>query len=136
MTTFEKALLESVKLDTQTRLFKLIEPMKDMEKYGKYLLITMVDLLEDTQNCLDQALEHMSVNTPDNMSRITKTDGSSVTHTNHIATSQRFHSYAQALQNMIPATIMTNISSNAWKCCPPATLNYNEEEYPTIEGSK
>ena len=106
-----------------------------MEKYGKYLLITTVDLLEDAQNCLDQALEHMSVNTLDNMSRITKTDGSSVTHTNHIATSQRFQSYAQALQNMILATITTNISSNAWKQCPPAMLNYNEEEYPAINGS-
>ena len=135
-TTFEKALLESVKLDMQTPLFKLIEPTKDMKKYGKYLLITMVNLLEDAQNCLDQALEHMSVTTPDNMSRITKMDGSSVTCTNHIATSTRFQSYAQALQNMILATIITNISSNAWKHRPPAVLNYNDEEYPAIEGSK
>ena len=96
----------------------------------------MVNLLEDAQNCLDQALEHMLVTTLDNMSRITKTDGSSVTHTNRIATSTRFQSYAQALQNMIPATIMTNISSNAWKCRPPAALNYNDEEYPAIDGSK
>ena len=96
----------------------------------------MVDLSEDMQNCLDQALEHMSVTTLDNMSRITKTDGSSVTHTNCIATSMRFQLYAQALQNMIPATITTNISSNAWKRHPPAALNYNDEEYPAIDGSK
>ena len=37
---------------------------------------------------------------------------------------------------MIPATIMTNISSNAWKRRPPAALNYNDEEYPAIDGSK
>jgi hypothetical protein len=135
-TTFEKALLESVKPDTQIRLFKSIEPTKDTEKYGKYLLITTADLLEDAQNCLDQALEHMSVNTLDNMSRITKTDGSSVTRTNCIATSQRFQSYAQALQNMIPATITTTNSSNAWKRHQPAALNYNEEDYPAIDGSK
>ena len=36
-TTFEKALLDSVKPDTQTRLFKSIEPTKDTKKYGKYL---------------------------------------------------------------------------------------------------
>ena len=95
-----------------------------------------VDLLEDAQTCLDQALEHMSVNTPDNMSRITKTEGSSVTRTNRIATSTRFQSYAQALQNMIPTTITTTIASNAWKRQPPAALNYNDEEYPTIEGTK
>ena len=40
-TTFKKALLDSVKPNTQTRLFKLIEPMKDTEKYGKYLLIRL-----------------------------------------------------------------------------------------------
>jgi hypothetical protein len=78
----------------------------------------------------------MSVNTPDNMSRITKTEGSSVTRTNRIATSTWFQSYAQALQNMIPTTITTNIASNAWKRRPPAALNYNAEEYPVIEGSK
>ena len=135
-TTFKKALLESVEPDTQICLFKSIERTKDTEKYGKYLLIMTAYLLEDAQNCLDQAIQHMSVNTPDSMSRITKTDGSSVTHTNHIATSQRFQLYAQALQNMIPATIMTTNSSNAWKQRPPAALNYNEEDYPAINGSK
>ena len=67
-TTFERALLKSIKLDTQTCLFKSIEPMKDTEKYGKYLLIMMVELLEDAQTCLNQALEHMSMTTLDNMS--------------------------------------------------------------------
>ena len=118
MTTFEKTLLDLVKLDTQTCLFKLIEPMKDMEKYGKYLLITTVDLLEDAHNFLNQALKHMSTTTLDNMSWIPKNDGASVTHTNHIATSMRFQSYAQALQDMIPTTITTTVHSNAWKCCP------------------
>ena len=114
MTTFEKALLKSVRLDTQTQLFKSIEPTKDMEKYGKYLLIMIVNLLEDAQTCLNQALKHMSVNTPENMSWITTmTDGFSVTHTNCITMSTRFHSYAQALQNMILVTIMTTILSNA-----------------------
>ena len=93
-----------------------------------------VDLLENAQTFLNQALEHMFMTTLDNMSWITKTDGSSVTCTNCIATSMRFHSYAQALQNMIPKTIMTTIHYNAWKCHPPGVLNYSSEEYPAIEG--
>ena len=96
----------------------------------------MVELLEDAQTCLNQALEHMSMTTLDNMSWITKIDGSSVTCTNHITTSMRFHSYAQALQNMILTTIMTTAHSNAWKCHPPTVLNYSDEEYPILDGSK
>ena len=86
--------------------------------------------------CLNQALEHMSVNTLDNMSHIIKTNGSSVTHTNCITLSPRFQTYVQALQNMIPTMITTTIPSNTWKCHPPAVLNYNDEEYPSIDGSK
>ena len=115
-------------------LFISIEPIKDKEKYGKYLLITRVNLLKEAQTFIDKALEHMSTATPDNILWITKTDGSSVTHTNGIAMSTRFQSYA--LQSMISMTIMTTIPSNAWKCHPTAVLNYSDEEYPTIDGSK
>ena len=110
--------------------------MKDMEKHRKYLLITTVNLLEDAQTFIDQALEHMSTTTPENMLQITKTNGASVTCTNCIATSMRFQSYAQALQNMIPATIITTAPSNAWKCHPSTVLNYNDAEYPTFDGLK
>jgi hypothetical protein len=134
--TFENALLESVKPDTQHRLFKSIEPTKDTEKHGKYLLITTVDMLDDAQTFIDQALENMSTTTPDNISRITKTDGLFVTRTNRIATSARFQSYAQALQNMVPTTITTTTNTPSWKRRPPAVLNYSDDEYPFLDGTK
>ena len=133
-TTFKKALLDLVKPNTQTCLFKSIKPTKDMEKYGKYLLITTVNLLEDAQIFLNQALKHMSTTTPDNILQIAKINGSFVTCINHITMSTRFQSHAQALQNMILTTIMTTIHSNAWKLHPPAILNNNAKEYPTING--
>ena len=136
MMTFETALLESVKLETQNHLFKSIEPTKDTEKHGKYLLITTVDMLNDAQTFIDHALEHMSTTILDNILWITKTVGLSVTHTNCIATSEYFQSYAQALQNMVPTTITTTTNVNSWKCRPPAVLNYNDDEYPFLHGTK
>ena len=32
--------------------------------------------------------------------------------------------------------IMTTVHSNAWKHHPPAILNYSDEEYPSLKGSK
>ena len=89
--------------------------MKDTDTDGKYLLITTADLLNDAQIFIIKALEHMAATTPDNITCITKTDGSSVTQTNWIATSNRFQTYAQALQSMVPITIITTAPPNAWK---------------------
>ena len=113
--TFEQALLDSTQLDTQICLFKSIKPMKDTKKDGKYLLITTANLLTDAQIFIDKALEHMTTTTPDNITCITKTDGSLVTRTNQIATSTHFQTYTQALQSMILTTIITTAPSNAWK---------------------
>ena len=113
--TFEQALLDSTQLKTQTHLFKSIEPTKDTTTEGKYLLITTADLLNDVEIFIDKALEHMATTTPKNIACITKMDGCLVTRTNWIATLNQFHSYAQALQNMIPTTIITMAPSNAWK---------------------
>ena len=135
-TTFEQALLDSTQPATQKRLFKSIEPTKETTTEGKYLLITMADLLNDAQTFIDKALEHMAATTPDNISRITKMDGSSVTRTNRINTSNRFQSYAQALQNMIPDTIITTTPPNAWKRRNNAVLNYNDNDFPIIEDNK
>ena len=63
-------------------------------------------------------------------------DGSSVNRTNRIATLNWFHSYAQALQNMVPTTIITMAPSNAWKKRNPAVLNYNDTEFPVIDDCK
>ena len=75
----------------------------------------MADLLNDAQIFIDKALEHMANTTPKNITHITKMDGSSVTRMNRIATSNRFQSYTQALQNMIPTTITITALSNTWK---------------------
>ena len=93
-------------------------------------------MLDDAQSFLDQALENMSTTTPDNISRITKNDGLSVTCTNRITTSARFQSYAQALQNMVPTTITTTTNTPSWKCGPPAALNYSDDEYPFLMAPK
>ena len=114
-TTFEHALLDSTQPDTKICLFKSIEPTKDTEKDGKYLLITTTDPLNDAQVFIDQALEHMTTTTPDNIAHITKMDGSSVTRTNRIATLNCFKTYAHALQSMILTTIITMAPPNAWK---------------------
>ena len=135
-TTFKQALLDSTKPNTQRRLFKSIEPTKETDTDGKYLLITTADLLTDAQIFIDKALEHMATTTPDNITCITKTDGSSVTRTNQIATLNHFQTYAQALQSMIPTTIITTAPPNAWKHRNPVTLNYTDTEFPTMEDSK
>ena len=84
-TTYEQALLDSMKPETQTCLFKSIEPTKDTTTEGKYLLITTAELLNDAQIFIDNALECMAITMPKNIACITKMDGSSVTRTNHIA---------------------------------------------------
>ena len=134
--TFEQALLTSVKPGTNDQLFTSIEPTKDTESDGRYLLVTKKDLLADAQQYIDHVLNTMAQSTPDDMARITQDDNSRVTRTNRVHTSTRFQSYAHALQNMIPTTITTSPPPTAWKRRPTPTLNLTDDEYPALDTSK
>ena len=132
-TTFEQALIDSVKPNTQIQLFKSIETTKESTTHGKYLLITTANLLKDAQIFLDMTLEQMSQTNLDNKFCIIKPMESSVTRTNHIVTSLHIQTYAQALKNMLPMSITTTNTPNTWKHCSTAALTSYDEEYPALD---
>jgi len=78
----------------------------------------------------------MSQHTPDAMTRITR-NKSPVTRANQTTTSDRFQSYATALQMMIPTSINTStMIQNAWKRRPPTTMDLNVDNFPQLEATK
>jgi hypothetical protein len=136
-TTFESALLTSVKHGTSTRIFTSIEPTKTSETDGHYLMVTNKELINNAQECFDQIIAYMMAATPDNIVRITRSDHSSVSRANSVVTSSRFKSYTSTLQTMIPSTITTSPPPpNAWKRRPPVTLNLTDDKYPALNSLK
>jgi Skp family chaperone for outer membrane proteins len=134
--TFEEALLTSVKPGTNTKLFYSIEPTKFTDTEGCYLLLTNKELIEDAQAYVDNVFRYMSQHTPDAMTRITR-NKSPVTRVNRTTTSDRFQSYATALQMMIPTSINTNtMIQNAWKRRPPTIMDLNVDNFPQLEATK
>ena len=37
---------------------------------------------------------------------------------------------------MVPTTITTTTNTPSWTCYPPAILNYTDDEYPFLDGTK
>ena len=73
---------------------------------------------------------------PDHKFCIIKPMESSVTRNNHVVTSPQIQTYAQVLKKMLPISITTTTTPNAWKQCSKAVLNSYDEEYPAMNESK
>jgi hypothetical protein len=87
--SFIKGLMMAEKADG-TKLFVLVEPTTRMEKDGRYLVITTKDCLAKAQAWFDTSVEQIANDTPDNMVHITHDASSTMSCTNHIATTTWF----------------------------------------------
>ena len=135
-TMFEQAIIDSVKPNTQIRLFKSIETTKESSTHGKYLLLTTANLLKDAQIFLAKTLEQMSQTNPDNKFCIIKPMASYVNRTNHIVTSPHIQTYAQTLKNMLPMSITTTNTTNDWQHCSTDAISLYDKEYPALDEHK
>jgi hypothetical protein len=136
-TTFEKALLNSVKPGTASqRLFYSIEPTNRTDTDGRYLLVMHKDTIEAATAYIDQVLLSLAHHHPGDMARIMR-DDKPVTRANRVATSTRFQTYAQKLNNMIPTSITTTQPPpTAWKRRNSPTMDLTTDQFPPLDPTK